>query len=266
MPANEPAIRLAVFALVFTGMAAWEWLAPCRPAEADRRRRWPANIGLVLLDTVLVRLAFPFASAGMALLAQEQGWGLFNLVSLPAWLAVTASVLLLDLAVYGQHVLLHAIPLFWRFHRVHHSDPAFDVTTGIRFHPGEIFLSLLFKFAMVIALGAPPLAVLLFELALNAGSLFSHSNVSLPPVLDRILRGIIVTPDMHRIHHSVLASEAGSNFGFALSWWDRLFATYKRQPAAGHQQMVLGQPEFRDAAAQTLSQLLLQPLRRNIRL
>ena len=261
MLAHEPVIRLTAFALVFTAMALWEWLAPCREAGAERARRWPANFGLVLLDSVLVRFVFPFAAAGIALIAQEQGWGLFNLVHLPEWLAVIASIILLDLAIYGQHVLFHAVPLFWRFHRVHHSDVAFDVTTGIRFHPGEIVLSLLFKSALVLALGAPPLAVLLFELLLNAGALFSHSNVSLPPRLDAWLRRIIVTPDMHRVHHSIVTAEANTNFGFALSWWDRLFATYKSQPAAGHPGMVIGVPEFRTAPEQRIGQLLLQPLR-----
>ncbi len=262
MPAHESAIRFTAFALVFTAMALWEGLAPCRAGEAERGRRWVANAGLVLLDSVLVRVAMPFGTAGMALLAQQRGWGLFNLAGLPEWLAVVVSVILLDLAIYGQHVLFHAVPLFWRFHRVHHSDTAFDVTTGIRFHPGEMVLSLLFKSALVLALGAPPLAVLVFELLLNAGALFSHSNVSLPPRLDAWLRRILVTPDMHRVHHSVVMSEAGSNFGFALSWWDRLFATYTAQPAAGHRGMVLGVPEFRTPGEQRLTSLLLQPLQK----
>ena len=261
--AAEPLIRLGCFLGVLVAMAFWEELAPRRPQAISRRARWPGNIGLAVLDTLAVRLLFPFAGVGMGFLAQSKGWGLFNAVPVPAWLAVPAAVILLDLAIYAQHVAFHAVPWLWRLHRMHHADLEFDATTGIRFHPGEILLSMAIKLAVVAAVGAPPLAVLTFEIVLNATSLFNHGNVRVPLGLDRWLRCIVVTPDMHRVHHSILRRETDSNFGFNLPWWDRLFGTYRAQPAAGHAAMVLGIDRFRDPRELRLDRMLWQPLRRD---
>jgi sterol desaturase/sphingolipid hydroxylase (fatty acid hydroxylase superfamily) len=242
-------------------MALWEVLAPRRPQVIGRLRRWPNNLGLVVIDTLIVRLLFPLAGVGMAFLAASRGWGLFNIVPLPAWLAIPAGVLLLDLTIYGQHVTFHAVPLLWRLHRMHHADLEFDVTTGLRFHPGEILLSMAIKLAAVVALGASPLAVFIFEILLNATSLFNHGNVRLPLGLDRILRFIVVTPDMHRVHHSIDRRETDSNFGFNVPWWDRLFGTYRAQPTLGHERMTIGIPAFRDPRELRLDRMLGQPLR-----
>lgn len=237
---HEAALRLAAFLGVFALMATWEWLAPRRALALPRRARWPANLALVAIGTVLVRLLFPAAAVGAAAFAGMRGWGLFNAVELPYALAVAASVLLLDLAIWLQHVVFHAVPALWRLHRVHHADLGFDVTTGLRFHPIELVLSMLVKFAVVMLIGAPALAVVLFEIALNAGSLFNHGNVRLPLALDRVLRLLFVTPDMHRVHHSVIPAETNSNFGFSFSFWDRLGGTYRAQPREGHEGMTLG--------------------------
>jgi sterol desaturase/sphingolipid hydroxylase (fatty acid hydroxylase superfamily) len=257
----EPVIRLSCFLGVLLLMAFWELLTPRRPQAVGRGLRWPNNLGLVVLDTLVVRLLFPFAGVGMAFLAQTNGWGLFNLVALPPWLAVPAAVLLLDLIIYGQHVAFHAVPMLWRLHRMHHADLEFDVTTGLRFHPGEIILSILIKLAAVAVLGAPPLAVLAFEVLLNATSMFNHGNVRIPSGFDRWLRLILVTPDMHRVHHSIDRRETDSNFGFNVPWWDRLFGTYRAQPTLGHAGMTLGIDRFRNPRELWLDRLLLQPLR-----
>jgi sterol desaturase/sphingolipid hydroxylase (fatty acid hydroxylase superfamily) len=259
--AAEPVIRLSCFAGVLLLIALWELLAPRRPQSIKRLLRWPNNLGLVVLDTIVVRLVFPVAAVGIAILAQSKGWGLLNLIPLPAWLAIPAGVLLLDLTIYGQHVSFHAVPLLWRLHRMHHADLEFDVTTGLRFHPGEIVLSMLIKLAAVLVLGAPPLAVLAFEVLLNATSMFNHGNVRLPPQLDHMLRLIVVTPEMHRVHHSVDRRETDSNFGFNLPWWDHLFGTYRAQPALGHLRMTLGIDRFRDPRELWLHRMLWQPLR-----
>jgi sterol desaturase/sphingolipid hydroxylase (fatty acid hydroxylase superfamily) len=259
--ANEPTIRLGAFAGSLAAMALWEVVAPRRHPEIGRGRRWPHNLGLVLVDTLILRLVFPTASVGVALFAGVRGWGLLPSLRAPAWLAVLASLFLLDLAVYLQHVLFHAVPLLWRLHRVHHADIEFDTTTGIRFHPIEILLSMALKLGVVAALGAPAVAVLIFEVLLNATSLFNHGNVRLPGRLDRVLRWIVVTPEMHRVHHSILARETNSNFSFNLPWWDRLFGTYCAQPEAGHDAMVIGIEQFRDPRELRLDRLLLQPFR-----
>ncbi len=259
--AAEPIIRLGCFLGILSAMALWEALAPRRHQAVGRSRRWPNNLGLVVLDTLAVRLLFPLAAVGMAFLAQSKGWGLFNLMPLAGWFATLAAVILLDLTIYGQHVAFHAVPMLWRLHRLHHADLEVDVTTGLRFHPGEILLSMAIKLAAVAALGAPPLAVLVFEILLNATSLFNHGNVRLPLRFDRILRLVIVTPDMHRVHHSIYRRETDSNFGFNLPWWDRLFATYRAQPAAGHARMTLGIDRFRDPRELRLDRMLWQPLR-----
>jgi sterol desaturase/sphingolipid hydroxylase (fatty acid hydroxylase superfamily) len=255
----ELMIRLGAFAGVFALMAVWELLAPRRHLEPGRGQRWPNNLGVVVVDTLVLRLVFPTAAVGLALFAETQGWGLFNVFAVPGWLAVIASVLLLDLAIYLQHVLFHAVPALWRLHRMHHADLAFDVSTGVRFHPIEILLSMLIKLTAVAALGIPALGVLLFEVLLNATSIFSHGNVRMPERLDRVLRWIVVTPDMHRVHHSATPRETNSNFGFNLPWWDRLFGTYRAQPAAGHDAMIIGIEQFRDPEELRLDRMLLQP-------
>jgi sterol desaturase/sphingolipid hydroxylase (fatty acid hydroxylase superfamily) len=214
-----------------------------------------------VLDTALVRLLFPTAAVGVALVAEARGWGLFQAMGIPTWVSVPAAVVALDLAIYLQHVLFHAVPALWRLHRVHHADLEVDVTTGARFHPIEVLLSMGIKLGVVVALGAPAIAVLTFEVLLNATSMFNHSNVRMPARLDRVLRYIVVTPDMHRVHHSVVAGETNSNFGFNLSWWDRLLGTYRDQPAAGHHAMTLGIDQFRDPAEQRLDRMLTQPFR-----
>ena len=257
----EPWIRLGAFAGVLAVLAVAETLAPRRQPSIGPRKRWPANLALVALDTLLVRLLFPVAAVGAAIVAQERGWGLFNLLSLPAWIEIAVAVILLDLIIYGQHVLFHAVPALWRVHRVHHADLDFDVTTGLRFHPVEIILSILIKIAAVMLLGAAALAVLIFEVLLNATSMWDHSNIRLPLGLDRVVRRLLVTPDMHRTHHSVVQRDTHSNFGFNLACWDRLFGTYRDQPEAGHEGMTIGLPFFRNARELALGRLLVQPFR-----
>ncbi len=259
--AHEPVLRLSAFASIFAVMAAWEILAPRRAQKLARGIRWPSNIGIVVLDTVLVRLLVPTTAVGLALLAEARGWGLMHALDLPRWAGVPLAIVALDLAVYLQHVLFHAVPALWRLHRVHHADLEIDVTTGARFHPIEILLSMGIKLGVVAALGTPAVAVLTFEVLLNATSMFNHSNVRMPLWLDRVLRWMVVTPDMHRVHHSIAARETNSNFGFNLPWWDRLFGTYRDQPAAGHEAMTVGIDRFRDPAEQRLDHMLTQPFR-----
>lgn len=259
--ASEPLIRLGAFAGIFAAMAIWELVGPRRVQTAGRLRRWPGNLGIVAFNTVLARLIFPTTAVGLALVAEARGWGLFHSFALPQWFAVAASVLLLDLVIYFQHVLFHAAPSLWRVHRMHHTDVDFDVSTGLRFHPVEIILSMLIKLMAIAALGAPALAVLIFEVVLNATSMFNHSNVRIPLGLDRVLRWILVTPDMHRVHHSIVPRETNSNFGFNLPWWDRLFGTYRAQPAAGHDAMTIGIEDFRDLRELWPDRMLTQPVR-----
>lgn len=257
---NHMAIRLASFSLVLVAMAVWEVLAPRRPLQLTRLARWPHNLGIVLLNTLLVRVLFPTAAVGMALYAQDRGWGLLSGSGIATWIVVPLCVLVLDLAIYLQHVMFHAVPLFWRFHRMHHADLDFDVTTGARFHPVEIVLSMLIKFAVIIAIGPPAIAVLVFEVILNATSMFNHSNARIVPAIDRVLRCFVVTPDMHRVHHSTEDDETNSNFGFNLPWWDRLFGTYRDQPRAGHTGMTIGIHDFREPrVCDRLSGMLMIP-------
>ena len=263
---TEPFVRLAVFGSTLAAMIVWEFLAPRRDEKIGRWARWPSNIGIVVLDTVLVRLLFPIGAVGLAMLAESRGWGLLNAFDIPAWAAIPVGVILLDLAIYLQHVLFHAVPALWRLHRMHHADLEFDVTTGIRFHPIEILLSMGIKLAVVAALGTPAVAVLIFEILLNATSMFNHGNVKLPGRLDRVLRWIVVTPEMHRVHHSIKPRETNSNFGFNLPWWDRLFGTYRDQPEAGHVGMSIGIEQFRDAREQRLDRMLTQPFRDDVQL
>ena len=263
---NEPLLRLVAFAGMFAALAVWEILAPRRDQRLGRGTRWPGNIGIVVLDTVVVRLVLPTTAVGLALVAEAREWGLFHVLHLPPWAGLLLAVAALDLAIYLQHVLFHAIPALWRLHRMHHADLEIDVTTGARFHPLEILLSMGIKLGVVAALGTPAVAVLVFEVLLNATSMFNHGNVRLPARTDRVLRWIVVTPEMHRVHHSVVPRETNSNFGFNLPWWDRLFGTYRAQPAAGHEGMTIGIAQFRDPSELRLDRLLIQPFRDDDRL
>jgi sterol desaturase/sphingolipid hydroxylase (fatty acid hydroxylase superfamily) len=257
---SEPWIRLGIGAGVFAAMAAWEVIAPRRFQAIGRWIRWPNNLSVLIIDTLLLRLLFPAAAFGVALSGEERGWGLFGNLLLPRWIAVVVAVIVLDLAIYFQHVLFHAVPALWRLHRMHHTDLEFDVTTGVRFHPVEILLSMVIKIGVIAALGAPALAVLIFEVLLNATSMFNHGNVRLTQAIDRVLRMIVVTPEMHRVHHSIVPAETNSNFGFNLSWWDWLFGTYRAQPAAGHAGMTIGIDLFRHVEDLRLDRMLIQPL------
>ena len=243
---NEMLIRLGFFFGIFALMAIWEVAAPRRALTISKTVRWANNLGLVFLNSFILRLMFPAAAVGMAAFADEQGWGVFNYYDVPPVIAVVAAVVVMDFVIYLQHVMVHAVPALWRLHRVHHADLDFDVTTGARFHPIEIILSMLIKFATIAVLGPPVVAVVIFEVVLNATAMFNHSNVRLPIGLDRVVRWIVVTPDMHRVHHSVEDDEANSNFGFNLPWWDRLFGTYKDQPRSGHENMSIGIHTYRD--------------------
>ncbi|MFZ1494175.1 MAG: sterol desaturase family protein [Candidatus Competibacter denitrificans] len=256
---HETSIRLGFFLIVLLAMMAWEWRRPRRSLSLLRVRRWPANFGLIAVDTVVLRLLFPLLAVGTAQVTADKSWGLLNRLDVPWALAVITALLVLDLTVYAQHVAFHKIAPLWRLHRTHHTDLDLDVTTALRFHPLEIVLSMLIKLAMVTALGAPPVAVLLFEVLLNATAMFNHSNIDFSPGLDRILRWLVVTPDMHRVHHSIHRVETDSNFGFNLPWWDRLFGTYRGQPQDGHLGMRIGLKAFRDWRATRLDGLLLQP-------
>ena len=257
----EPTARLAVFLGMLLLMVVWEIAAPRRRQEIPRLLRWTNNIGIVVIDTILVRLAFPVVAVGLAIISQERGWGFFNIFELPGPLVFIVSLLALDLAIYLQHVMFHAVPALWRLHRMHHADLEFDVTTGLRFHPGEILLSMGIKLAVVAALGPPAVVVLLFEILLNASSMFNHSNIKIPGSIDGVLRLLVVTPDMHRVHHSVDPKETNSNYGFNVPWWDRLLGTYRAQPAKGHKGMDIGIEQFRTRRDLWLDSMLTQPVR-----
>ncbi|MEQ8733866.1 MAG: sterol desaturase family protein [Rhodospirillaceae bacterium] len=258
---HDPILRPALFGVFLVLFIIWESLQPKRDRTFARLARWTGNLGLIVVGSVVVRLILPIAPVGAALWAHQNGVGVFNTVPMPVpmWVAGALSFLLLDLLIYGQHRLFHKVPLLWRLHRMHHTDIDLDVTSGLRFHPLEILLSLIIKVIAVVILGAPALAVLVFEIVLNATSMFNHANLALPQRLDSVLRRIVVTPDMHRVHHSIDSSETDSNFGFNLPWWDRLFGTYVEQPAAGHAAMTLGLPIFRDIKSVGLWNLLVQP-------
>lgn len=257
---SSDTIRLSVFAIVFAAMSLWELMAPRRAVRVPRRVRWLNNLALVALNTLAVRVLFPLLPVGFAIVAQERGWGLFNVLQLPSWVVWPGSLLVFDLAIYLQHVMFHAIPALWRLHRMHHADLEFDVTTGLRFHPLEILLSTGFKLAVVAVLGPPAIVVVSFEVLLNATSMFNHGNVRIPSRVDRIVRGVVVTPDMHRVHHSIDPRETNSNFGFNLSWWDRLLGTYRAQPRAGHDTMTIGIELFRTQRDLWLDRMLIQPV------
>jgi sterol desaturase/sphingolipid hydroxylase (fatty acid hydroxylase superfamily) len=257
----EAWIRLSAFALVFAAMALWEIAAPRRKLVAGRKRRWPSNLGILVVDALAVRVLIPTAAVGAALLAAGRGWGLLHLAGWRLSIAALLGFLVLDLVIYAQHIAFHKVPVLWRLHRMHHADLDIDVTTGGRFHPFEILISMVIKIAVVIAFGIPVVAVLLFEIVLNATSTFNHANVVMPAWLDRVLRWLVVTPDMHRVHHSILRQETDSNFGFNLPWWDRLFGTYRAAPQAGHDGITIGLPIFRDPRELRLDRLLTQPFR-----
>lgn len=260
-PTAEIIVRVACSAAIFAAMAIWEAVSPCRRLVVGRGLRWPNNLGIFILDAVAVRIFIPTAAVGMALIAADRGWGLLNVMMPPAWLAGILGFAVLDFMIYAQHYVFHRVPWLWRLHRMHHADLDIDVTTGARFHPVEILLSMLIKIAVVLVLGVPALAVLVFEVVLNATATFNHANVAMPRRLDRILRLVVVTPDMHRVHHSIVRAETDSNFGFNLPWWDRLFGTYRDEPSAGHQKMTIGLPIFRDEAELRIDRLLTQPFR-----
>lgn len=244
--ANEVTIRLSFFFGVFAIMASWEVIAPRRELTVSKTVRWVNNLGLVFFNSFVLRVLFPTAAVGVAIFAEQQGWGLFNYYVLPSGLAILLTVIAMDFVIYLQHVMVHAVPLLWRLHRVHHADLNYDVTTGARFHTLEIILSMLIKFATILLLGAPVVAVVIFEVVLNAFAMFNHSNVGLPKSIDTFLRWFIVTPDMHRVHHSVEDDETNSNFGFNLTWWDRLFGTYREQPRGGQLGFTIGIHKYRD--------------------
>ena len=257
---NEVLIRLLAFICVFAMVAVAEWLAPRRRLMVSRSVRWLNNLGLAFFNSLILRLLFPVAAVGLAAFCHKQGWGILNAYSFPPLFSVCISVLIMDFVIYLQHVMVHAVPLFWRFHRVHHADLDYDVTTGSRFHPVEMVFSMLIKFATIIIIGAPVSAVIIFEILLNATAMFNHGNIRLPKVLDKYLRLIVVTPDMHRVHHSIEKDEMNSNYGFNLPWWDYFFATYHCQPRAGHEKMSIGIRTFREPK-QTLwlSGMLMMP-------
>jgi sterol desaturase/sphingolipid hydroxylase (fatty acid hydroxylase superfamily) len=261
MLSSEAAVRLGAFMAVFVTMALWEMAAPRRRPNYSRFTRWPSNLGIVALNRVLLRILLPGGAVSLAFIAEQWSSGLLNNLGLPVSIAIIGAVVLLDFAIYLQHVMFHAVPALWRLHRMHHADLDFDVTTGARFHPLEIVLSMLIKLAAVAVLGPPALGVLIFEVLLNATSMFNHGNVRLPSKLDLYLRWFVVTPDMHRVHHSVVVNETNSNFGFNLPWWDRLLGTYRDQPAAGHEGMTIGIEQFREARELRLDRMLLQPFR-----
>lgn len=243
---HEKTIRISFFFGILIVMALWEVIAPRRSLTVSKTVRWTNNLGLVFFNSFLLRVLFPAAAVGMAAFATDHSWGIFNYYDLTSWLVIVASIIVMDFMIYLQHVMVHAIPTLWRLHRMHHADLDFDVTTGARFHPLEIILSMLIKFATIVVLGPPVIAVVIFEIVLSATAMFNHSNARLPLRVDRLLRWIVVTPDMHRVHHSIEDDEANSNFGFSLPWWDHLFGTYRDQPRGGHEGMTIGIRKYRD--------------------
>ena len=256
---NELLIRLGVFFGILVVMFLWELIAPRRPLTTSKITRWFSNLGLVLIESIVVRLVFPTALAGITLLVQQRGWGLFNQFELPYLLKIIFSVLILDFVIYLQHIMFHSVPLFWRLHMVHHTDMDIDVTTGVRFHPVEIILSLGIKMIVVILIGAPLAAALIFEIILNGTSMFNHGNVRYSQNIDSILRLLVVTPEMHRVHHSTIRWETNSNLGFNFPWWDRLFGTYRGQPAKGHLEMTIDLEPYKEPKKLTLPWLIVLP-------
>jgi sterol desaturase/sphingolipid hydroxylase (fatty acid hydroxylase superfamily) len=257
---NQTIIRLSAFGAIFAIMATWEVLNPRRPLLFGRGQRWPNNVAIAALNAALVRFTFPSTAALVALSAEQQGWGLLNSIDLPHPVAIIVSIIALDLIIYLQHILFHAAPALWRLHRMHHTDLDFDVTTSARFHPIEILLSMIIKLVAIIALGVSAIGFVIFEVLLNGTAMFNHGNVTIPPTLDRLSRWVVVTPDMHRVHHSIVPQETNSNFGFNLPWWDRLLGTYRAQPAARHENMTIGINQFRDVCDLRLDRMLIQSI------
>lgn len=255
----DSGVRLSVFAAVLLLVALWEVVAPRRPLLDSKPGRWITNLSLVLIDAAVVRLLFPLMPITVALITQERGWGILHQLNAPYLLAVSLSILTLDFIIYLQHVTFHHVPFLWRFHRMHHTDLDLDVTSGNRFHPIEIVISMLIKMGAIVLLGAPAAAVLIFEVLLNSCAMFNHGNIMLSAKVDSLLRLCLVTPDMHRVHHSILVRETNSNYGFNVPWWDRLCRTYRAQPEKGHQGMTIGLKEYRDPQQLRLLRLLIQP-------
>jgi len=260
---NYEKLRLLSFVSVFVIVAIWEAVASRRQMVISKSGRWFNNLGIIFLGSILLKMIFPMLALGVAAAAAEKGWGLFHYLQIPSFIAGILSILLLDLAIYLQHLMFHAVPLLWRLHMVHHADLELDVSSGLRFHPLEIVLSMSIKMAIVAALGPPVVAVFIFEVVLNATAMFNHGNIHLPESLDKRLRRWVVTPDMHRVHHSVIIRETNSNFGFNFPWWDRLFGTYRAAPVAGHAGMTIGLSQFRSVSQVGLWHLLLMPFRDN---
>ena len=258
---HEALVRLASFIGVFAVFAIWELLAPRRARQYSKGMRWLNNLSLTFLNTLIIRLAIPLTVVATAAIAQQQNLGLLHKVGLPTWLLIAIAVLMMDLVLYLQHLVFHHVHFLWRLHRMHHADLDFDVTTGIRFHPIEIILSTIIKVTVVLMLGAPIAAVIIFEVLLNATSLFNHANIYIPKKMDQVLRWFLVTPDMHRVHHSVILDETNSNFGFNLPWWDYLFKTYRAQPKAGHIDMTIGIEYFRTKRDLWFDRMLMQPFK-----
>ncbi len=256
---NEIVIRLSCFFGIFALIAIWELIMPRRVLTTSKTKRWFGNLSIVFLNSLLARILVPVVPVTMALLAQKNGWGLFQTMNIPYPMMVVVGVIMLDLVIYLQHLMFHAVPNLWRLHMMHHADLDYDLTTGLRFHPIEILISIGIKLTVVAALGPPVLAVIIFEILLNATSTFNHGNIYIPGTIDRVLRLFVVTPDMHRVHHSVTIRETNCNFGFNLPWWDRLLGTYRAQPVAGHEGMTIGLSQFRDPERLTLPWLLALP-------
>ena len=261
----EDSLRLGIFISILLVMMSAEALFPRKDRVLDRAHRWTSNLLLIVIDGLFVRLLFPIVAVGVSVIAAERNWGLFNMLDLPIWLEITLAIIILDMMIYWQHVASHHIPFLWALHKVHHADRDIDVTTGSRFHPIEIGLSMLYKMALVVILGAPVLAVIIFEIILNGCAMFNHSNVKLPIGFDRVLRRFIVTPDMHRVHHSTIVAETNSNYGFSLSLWDRIFSSYTAQPSKGHDGMVIGLEEYQDAGPASLTWSLLLPIGKGLK-
>lgn len=259
---DDSVFRLAIFLVVFAVFAVWEILTPRRKPSYPKNVRWINNLSINIVNIISTRVLIPVTLLFVASAAESDSLGLLNLIPIPTIVSIIIAVLLLDLSIYLQHIIFHKVPILWRLHRMHHADLDFDVTTGIRFHPIEIIISLGIKMLLVLAIGAPVIAVLIFEVLLNATSLFNHANIKIPKAVDKMLRLIVVTPDMHRVHHSIIRKETDSNFGFNLPWWDYLFKTYRAQPSLGHTDMQIGIESFRESRELWLHRLLLQPFRK----
>lgn len=259
---HESALRMSVFVSILLVMMTAETLLPRKARVQARPKRWTANLLLVVIDSLVLRLVFPIVAVGVAAHAVTQGWGLLNLIALPQWLSIIAAIIILDMMIYWQHVISHRWAPLWALHKVHHSDRDIDVTTALRFHPVEIILSMAYKMALIMLLGAPVIAVIIFEIILNGCAMFNHANLRFPRSLDKALRLILVTPDMHRVHHSIIERETNSNYGFSTSLWDRLFNSYTDQPSKGHDDMVIGLQEHQGRGPDSLIWALLLPFKR----